>query len=81
MVLFCNTTKHKQVVQIMEQVCKRFPSINFLKVEIEDHPYLAKSEALTCIPAFKIYKNGSRVKEVPGNDPELLERSVKLYSS
>ncbi|KAK5824188.1 TPR repeat-containing thioredoxin TTL1-like [Gossypium arboreum] len=80
-VLFCNKTKHKQVVQIMEQVCKRFPSINFLKVEIEDHPYLAKSEALTCIPAFKIYKNGSRVKEVPGNDPELLERSVKLYSS
>ncbi|PPD96281.1 hypothetical protein GOBAR_DD06685 [Gossypium barbadense] len=80
-VLFCNKTKHKKVVQIMEQVCKRFPSINFLKVEIEDHPYLAKSEALTCIPAFKIYKNGSRVKEVPGNDPELLERSVKLYSS
>ncbi|KAA3476677.1 TPR repeat-containing thioredoxin TTL1-like [Gossypium australe] len=80
-VLFCNKTKHKQVVQIMEQVCKRFPSINFLKVEIEDHPYLAKSEALTCIPAFKIYKNGSRVKEVPGNDAELLERSVKLYSS
>ncbi|MFQ6669481.1 hypothetical protein Gotur_034706 [Gossypium turneri] len=80
-VLFCNKTKHKKVVQIMEQVCKRFPSINFLKVEIEDHPYLAKSEALTYIPAFKIYKNGSRVKEVPGNDPELLERSVKLYSS
>ncbi|XVE95326.1 hypothetical protein REPUB_Repub02eG0087100 [Reevesia pubescens] len=79
--LFCNKAKHKQVVQLMEQVCKRFPSVNFLKVEIEDHPNLAKSEAVTSIPAFKIYKNGSRVKEVPGNNPELLERSVKLYSS
>ncbi|XVF36732.1 hypothetical protein REPUB_Repub19eG0083500 [Reevesia pubescens] len=80
-VLFCNKAKHKQVLQFMEQVCKRFPSVNFLKVEVEDHPYLAKSEAVSSIPAFKIYKNGSRVKEIPGNNPELLERSVKLYSS
>ncbi|OMO94291.1 Tetratricopeptide-like helical [Corchorus olitorius] len=80
-VLFCNKANHKQVLQLMEQVCKRFPSVNFLKVEVEDHPYLAKSEAVSSIPAFKIYKNGSRVKEVPGNNAELLERSVKLYSS
>ncbi|XWS21522.1 hypothetical protein CRYUN_Cryun30bG0061400 [Craigia yunnanensis] len=80
-VLFCNKAKHKQVLQLMEQVCKRFPSVNFLKVEVEDHPYLAKSEAVSSIPAFKIYKNGSMVKEVPGNNPELLERSVKWYSS
>ncbi|KAJ0024954.1 hypothetical protein Pint_08327 [Pistacia integerrima] len=80
-VLFCNKANHKQVLQLMEQVCKRFPSVNFLKVEVEDHPYLAKSEAVSSIPAFKIYKNGSRVKEIPGNNRELLEKSVKLYSS
>lgn len=51
------------------------------QVEIEDHPYLAKSEGVNCIPAFKIYKNGSRVKEIPGNNHELLEKLVKLYSS
>ncbi|KAJ0085283.1 hypothetical protein Patl1_08509 [Pistacia atlantica] len=80
-VLFCNKANHKQVLQLMEQVCKRFPSVNFLKVEVEDHPYLAKSEGVSSIPAFKIYKNGSRVKEIPGNNRELLEKSVKLYSS
>ncbi|GKV44037.1 hypothetical protein SLEP1_g51269 [Rubroshorea leprosula] len=79
-VLFCNKAKHMQVVQLMEQVCKRFPSVNFLKVEVEDHPYLAKSEGVSSIPAFKIYKNGSRVKEIPGNNRDLLEKSVKLYS-
>ncbi|XVF39500.1 hypothetical protein PTKIN_Ptkin01aG0039600 [Pterospermum kingtungense] len=79
-VLFCNKAKHKQVLQLTEQVCKRFPSVNFLKVEVEDHPYIVKSEALNTIPAFKIYKNGSRVKEIPGNNPELLEKSVKMYS-
>lgn len=80
-VLFCNKATHKQVVLVLEQTCKRFPSVNFLKVEIEDHPYLAKSESVNSVPAFKIYKNGSRVKEIPGKNHEMLERSVKLYSS
>ncbi|KAF7816958.1 TPR repeat-containing thioredoxin TTL1-like [Senna tora] len=79
-VLFCNKETHKQVLLVLEQTCKRYPSVNFLKVEIENHPYLVKSEGVRCVPAFKIYKNGSRVKEIPGNKHELLERSVKLYS-
>ncbi|XP_004500618.1 inactive TPR repeat-containing thioredoxin TTL3 [Cicer arietinum] len=80
-VLFCNKATHKQVLLVLEQTCKRFPSVNFLKVEIEDHPYMAKSEGVNSVPAFKIYKNGSRVKEIPGNNHEMLERSVKLFSS
>ncbi|KAF7140608.1 hypothetical protein RHSIM_Rhsim06G0083400 [Rhododendron simsii] len=80
-VLFCDKIRHKNVFQLMEQVCKGFPSVNFLKVEIEDHPYLAKSEGVSSIPAFKIYKNGSKVKDIIGNNRELLESSVKLYSS
>ncbi|KAB2628985.1 inactive TPR repeat-containing thioredoxin TTL3-like [Pyrus ussuriensis x Pyrus communis] len=79
-VLFCNKTKQKEVFQALHQVCKRFPSVNFLKVEVEDHPYLAKMEDVSTIPAFKIYKNGSMVKEIPGKNHELLESSVKLYS-
>ncbi|KAI9106743.1 hypothetical protein K1719_022271 [Acacia pycnantha] len=80
-VLFCNKATHRQVLLVLEQTCKRFPSVNFLKVEIEDHPYLAKSEGVSSVPAFRIYKNGSRVKEIPGNKHELLEKSVKLYTS
>lgn len=52
-----------------------------MQVEIEDHPYMAKSEGVSSFPAFKIYKNGSRVKEISGNNHELLEKSVKLFSS
>ncbi|KAH7524416.1 hypothetical protein FEM48_Zijuj06G0116900 [Ziziphus jujuba var. spinosa] len=80
-VLFCNKAKHKRVLQVLEQVCKRFPSVNFLKVEVEDYPYLVKTEGVKNIPTFKIYKNGSRVIEIPGSNHELLESSVKLYSS
>ncbi|KAL2317711.1 hypothetical protein Fmac_031587 [Flemingia macrophylla] len=80
-VLFSNKATNKKVLLELEQTSKRFPSVNFLKVEIEDHPYLAKSEGVSSIPAFKIYKNGSRVKEISGNNHDLLERSVRLYSS
>ncbi|KAL6179871.1 hypothetical protein ACLB2K_046542 [Fragaria x ananassa] len=79
-VLFCSKTRQKQVLQSLEQMCKRFPSVNFLKVEVEDHPYLRKLEDVSTIPAFKIYKNGSRVREIPGNQHEILESSIKLYS-
>ncbi|POO04016.1 N-terminal acetyltransferase A, auxiliary subunit [Trema orientale] len=80
-VLFCNKAKQKRVFQALEQVCKRFPSVNFLKVEVEDHPYLVKTEGVSNVPTFKIYKNGSKVKEIPGSNHELLESSVKWYSS
>ncbi|XP_062098861.1 TPR repeat-containing thioredoxin TTL1-like [Humulus lupulus] len=80
-VLFCNKAKQKRVFQALEQVCKRFPSVNFLKVEVEDYPYLVKTEGVTTIPTFKIYKNGSGVKEIQGSNHELLESSVKWYSS
>ena len=51
------------------------------QVEVEDHPYIAKSEEVTNIPVFKIYKNGSRVKDIPGNNLDLLLNTVKLYST
>ncbi|KAL7104398.1 hypothetical protein ACP275_08G242100 [Erythranthe tilingii] len=80
-VLFCNKkTGDRTIMQHMEKLNKRFPSVNFLKVEVEDHPLLAKSERLKSLPGFIIYTNGSRAKEVPGDNYELLESSIKYLS-
>ncbi|KAA0064211.1 inactive TPR repeat-containing thioredoxin TTL3 [Cucumis melo var. makuwa] len=80
-VLFFNKGNKKQGIEVFEQVYKRFPSVKFLKVEIEDHPYLAKLENVSSIPSFKIYRNGTIVKEIPASKPHSLESLVKLYSS
>ncbi|KAJ6685548.1 TPR REPEAT-CONTAINING THIOREDOXIN [Salix purpurea] len=80
-VLFCKKENDEQILRTMEQASKKFPSVNFLKVEVEDHSYLAKSERVTFLPSFKIYKNGSRIKEITGNNRELLEKSIKLHGS
>eukprot|EP00261_Vitis_vinifera_P015337 XP_003635218.2 PREDICTED: TPR repeat-containing thioredoxin TTL1 [Vitis vinifera] len=79
--LFCSGEGSKQVIQFMEQLCKRYPSVNFLKVEVEEHPNIARSEGVSSLPAFKIYKNGSRVKEISGDNLDLLESTVKSYNT
>uniref|UniRef100_A0A7N1A1T4 Thioredoxin domain-containing protein n=1 Tax=Kalanchoe fedtschenkoi TaxID=63787 RepID=A0A7N1A1T4_KALFE len=82
-VLFCDKKCSKQVLMILEQVRSRFPSVYFLKVEIEDHPYLGKSEEVGAekIPMFRIYKNGSRVREVAADHQcgVVLENAVRLH--
>ncbi|KAH6760168.1 hypothetical protein C2S51_017117 [Perilla frutescens var. frutescens] len=76
-VLFSTKIADVKILQLVEQLYQRHPSVNFLKVEVEDHPSLAKSEGVNSFPAFIIYTNGSRAKEVPGDKCDLLERSIK----
>lgn len=49
-------------------------------MEIEDNPYIMQLEDVNSIPAFKIYKNGSTIKEISGENFESLESSVKMIS-
>ncbi|XP_043710697.1 inactive TPR repeat-containing thioredoxin TTL3-like [Telopea speciosissima] len=82
--LFCNNSCDEQILQTMKHLCKRYPSVNFLKVDVEEQRSLAKSEGVvgsSAEPTIKIYRNGSRVKDIPCNDLELLESSVKYFIS
>ncbi|KAK4417209.1 TPR repeat-containing thioredoxin TTL4 [Sesamum alatum] len=78
-VLFCKKVGDRKIMQKIEQLNQRYPSLNFLKVEVDDHPSLAKSEGVNSFPTFIIYTNGSRAKEIPGDNYVLLEKSIKYY--
>lgn len=80
-VLFCNKPGDKPTIHYMEQLQKRYPSVNFLKVEVEDQPSLAKSEGVNALPAFKIYKSRSKTREISGKNRDLLESTIRLYIS
>ncbi|PIN26760.1 Thioredoxin [Handroanthus impetiginosus] len=80
-VLFCKKPGDRRIMQLLEKLNQRYPSVNFLKVEVEDHPSLVKSEGVNLVPSFIIYTNGSRAKEVRGENYELLESSIKYYIS
>ena len=79
LVLFSTKTENVKIMNVIDQLNQRYPSVNFLKVEIEDHPSIVSSEGLNLLPAFVIYANGSRAKEVPGDKYDTLESSIKCY--
>ncbi|XP_042028826.1 TPR repeat-containing thioredoxin TTL1-like [Salvia splendens] len=70
----------KQISPFLDTLCTRYPSINFLKVDIEDSASIAHAENVKIVPTFKIYRRGTRVKEMICPSPEVLESSVRHYS-
>ncbi|OIW05291.1 hypothetical protein TanjilG_03680 [Lupinus angustifolius] len=70
----------KQISPFVDTLCGQYPSINFLKVDIQECPTIATSENVRIVPTFKIYKNGSRVKEIVCPSRDTLEHSVRRYS-
>ncbi|KAJ3670899.1 hypothetical protein LUZ60_008325 [Juncus effusus] len=69
-----------QIAPFVDALCTRYPSANFLKVNINESQAVARSENVRIIPTFKIYKNGMRVKEMICPSQQVLEYSVRHYS-
>ncbi|KAL3680795.1 hypothetical protein R1sor_023751 [Riccia sorocarpa] len=70
----------KLIAPFVDNLCKRYLSLNFLKVDVDDLPYLAKVENVNSVPTFKVYRNGSKVLELIGPNEQALERAVIHYS-
>ncbi|XP_057795961.1 TPR repeat-containing thioredoxin TTL1 [Salvia miltiorrhiza] len=70
----------KHISPYVDTLCSRYPSINFLQVDIEEGHAIAHAENVRIVPTFKIYKKGIRVKEMVCPSPEVLESSVRHYS-
>lgn len=70
----------REILPFMEVLCKRYPAVNFIKVDVEENPYLAKTESVNSVPTFKLYKNGTKMKEMLGPSQQALEYAVQQYS-
>ncbi|KAG6689138.1 hypothetical protein I3843_11G157100 [Carya illinoinensis] len=70
----------RQISPFVDTLCSRYPSINFLKVDVKESPTIANTENVRIVPTFKIYKSGKRVKEIVCPTRDVLEHSVRHYS-
>ncbi|MQL73456.1 hypothetical protein Taro_005817 [Colocasia esculenta] len=68
-----------QISSFVDALCTRYPSVNFLKVDVDESPDVTNVENVRIVPTFKIYKNGSRVKEMICPSRQVLEYSVRHY--
>ncbi|KAL5229320.1 hypothetical protein ABZP36_017585 [Zizania latifolia] len=82
-VVYFMSTMNQQCMQItpsVDSLCRECPSLNFLKVNVEDSPMVAKAENVRIVPTFKIYKDGLRVKEMVCPNLHVLRYSVRHYA-
>ncbi|CAN5952660.1 unnamed protein product [Sphagnum jensenii] len=70
----------RQMVPVVDKLCKQNLTVKFLQVDVEANPFLAKAESVDFVPTFKIYKDGFKVKELLGPTEEALEHAVSHYS-
>lgn len=50
-----------------------------MQVDVDECPEIAGAESIRIVPTFKIYRNGSRVKEMICPSRQVLECSVRHY--
>ncbi|KAH9605844.1 hypothetical protein KSS87_000667 [Heliosperma pusillum] len=70
----------QRISSLLDTLCSQYPFINFLKVDIEMGRDVADAEHVRIVPTFKIYKNGSRVKEIVNPTNDVLQATVRHYS-
>lgn len=63
----------------LEQLCKRYTAVTFLKVNMEEHAIIGMMESVSSVPSFKLYKNGSNVHDIAGSEIEQLESSLQCF--
>ncbi|XP_047060595.1 TPR repeat-containing thioredoxin TTL1-like [Lolium rigidum] len=68
-----------KISPFVNALCNKYPSVNFLKVDVNESPAVARAENVRTVPTFKIYKNAVRVKEMICPTQQLLEYSVRHY--
>lgn len=83
-VLYFMATTIQQCAQItpsVDSLCSECPSVNFLKVNVDESPMVARAENVRVVPTFKIYKDGTRVKEMICPSLQVLRYSVRHYAA
>ncbi|KAH7444083.1 hypothetical protein KP509_02G063800 [Ceratopteris richardii] len=81
-VQFCSKQMdhYHQICSFVDQLCKRYPCVRFLKVDIDENSSVAKTESIISIPTFRIFENGCKVKELLNPSQQDLEFAVRQYN-
>lgn len=71
----------EEISPFINTLCVRYPSIKFIKVDVEECLAIAKAESIRSVPTFKIYKNREKVKEMIRPTHQFLEDSIRKSNS
>ena len=68
----------KQIAPKFEQLSTKFPSVNFVKVNVDEAKEIASKYSVRAMPTFLFFKNGTKVNEVVGADIYKVESIIAI---
>lgn len=68
----------KKVAPVFEKLAEVYPSISFLKVDVDESPELAEKFEIQAMPTFLFLKDGRIVKRIEGADLRVMEEGFSL---
>jgi thioredoxin 1 len=66
----------KRIAPFIEGLVEKYPSVTFVKVDVDQCQEVAQAQQISAMPTFKFFVNGEMVDEMRGADPNGLEAKV-----
>jgi thioredoxin 1 len=63
-----------------EEMSKKLTTIQFLSVDVDEHPDISYWSSVKAMPTFQVYKDGVKVNEVVGANKNLLRDILYKYA-
>jgi len=71
----------KMIAPKYEAFCSQYPSIVFLKVDVDEQPAITQKYGIEAMPTFIFLQNGQKVDQLTGASVGDLENKIKALAA
>jgi len=68
------------IAPVFAQLSTKYPTVDFLKVDVDEQQEIAQASNVTAMPTFHFYKGGAVVETMSGANASKLEQLIKKHS-
>lgn len=67
----------KAIAPVIEKFSEEYPQAKFYKVDVDAVPDVAQELGVRAMPTIMLFKDGQKVTEIVGADPQAIEHRIK----